>query len=70
MWERSTGSSAWCSVNDLEAWGAGLGGRRRREGIHVHIELLHFVVQQKLTQHRKAKQNKKIPYTINVKKNE
>ena len=47
----------------MQGWEGGA-----REGILVHTELLHFVVQQKLTQHRKAKQNKKIPYTINVKK--
>ena len=28
--------------------------RSKREAIHVHIELIHFTVQQKLTQHCKA----------------
>ena len=27
------------------------GGRSKREGIYVYIHLIHFVVQQKLTQH-------------------
>ena len=30
------------------------GGRFQREGIYVYIELTHFIVQQKLTQHCKA----------------
>ena len=33
---------------------SGVGGRLQREGIYVYIELIHFVVQQKLTQHCKA----------------
>ena len=31
-----------------------LGGRLQREGIYVYIWLIHFVVEQKLTQHCKA----------------
>ena len=32
--------------------GMGVGGRRsKREGIHVYLWLIHFVVKQKLTQH-------------------
>ena len=34
--------------------GGGVGGRSEREGIYVYIQLIHFVVQQKLTQHCKA----------------
>ena len=32
----------------------GLSGRSRREGTYVYIQLTHFVVQQKLTQHCEA----------------
>ena len=40
---------------DLGGWdGGGLGGRSKREGIYVYIYLIHFIVQQKLTQHGKA----------------
>ena len=35
-------------------WPTGVGGRPNREGIYVHIQLIHFIVQQKLTQHHKA----------------
>ena len=31
-----------------------MGGRSKREGIQVYIQLVHFIVQQKLTQHCKA----------------
>ena len=31
-----------------------MGGRLTREGIHVYLQLIHAVVQQKLTQHCKA----------------
>ena len=34
--------------------GGGVGGRSKREGIYVYIELIPFVVQQNLTQHCKA----------------
>ena len=34
--------------------GGGLGRRLKREGVGVHIELIHFLVQQQLTQHWKA----------------
>ena len=30
------------------------GGRSQREGIYVCVELIHFLVQQKVTQHCKA----------------
>ena len=39
--------------DDLEGWNGG-GERLQREGIHVYIELIHGVVQPKLTQHCKA----------------
>ena len=39
---------------DLEEWDEGEGGRSKREGIFVYIQLIHFLVQQKLTQHCKA----------------
>ena len=31
-----------------------MGGKCKREGLHVHIYLTHFVAQQKLTHHCKA----------------
>ena len=41
--------------DDLEGWMvSGVGGRLQREGIYGYIELIHFVVQQELTQHFKA----------------
>ena len=39
---------------DDQAGGLGVGGRPEREGMYVHLQLIHFVVQQKLTQHCKA----------------
>ena len=35
--------------DDLEGWHAGVGGRLKREGIYVYLQLIHSVVQQKLT---------------------
>ena len=32
----------------------GVGGRSKREGLYVYIELIHSTVQQKLTEHCKA----------------
>ena len=36
--------------DDLEGWDGdgGVGGRLRREGVYVYIELVHFVAPQKL----------------------
>ena len=45
-------SSLLC--DDLDGWDGGGGGRSKREGIQVYIQLIHFIVQQKLTQHCKA----------------
>ena len=40
---------------DLEGRAAGEKGRRlKREGIYVYLQLIHFVIQQKLMQHCKA----------------
>ena len=39
--------------NDLEGWN-GRGGRLKREGVYVHIQLIQVVVQQKLRQCCKA----------------
>ena len=44
-------SSVLC--DDLEAWLGGAGGRGKREGIYVYLQLIHHV-QQKLIQHCKA----------------
>ena len=43
----------WVLCDD-RAGGLGVGGRPEREGMYVHLQLIHFVVQQKLTQHCKA----------------
>ena len=40
--------------DDLEGWDVEVGGMFKREGIYALIYLIHFVVQQKLTQHCKA----------------
>ena len=48
----SAGSSTQCSVMTCGGWGGGVGCRR--EGRYVYMWLIHFVVQQKLTQHCKA----------------
>ena len=37
--------------DDLDGWDGVMGGGLKREGIYVYIQLIHFVVQQKLTQH-------------------
>ena len=34
--------------------GGRVGERSKKEGIYVYIELIHFIVQQKLSQHHKA----------------
>ena len=47
----STRSSVPCSV---VTEGGGVGGRLQREGICISLQLIHVVVQQKLTQHGKA----------------
>ena len=39
--------------DDLEGK-SGEEGRLKREGLYVYIRLIHFVVQQKLTQHGKV----------------
>ena len=42
--------------DDLDGWGGEwrVGGRPRREGIYVYIQLIHFIVLQELIQHCKA----------------
>ena len=41
--------------HNLEGWDrGGMGRRSKREGIYVYVQLIHAVVQQKLTQHCKA----------------
>ena len=51
----NTGSSARCSVmTQMGGLGGGVGGRLKRQGIHVYLWLIHFVVQQKRMQHGKA----------------
>ena len=50
----------------LDGWGGEVGGRFRREGVYVYMELSHLVVQQKLTQHCKSAilQSKKKNYMV------
>ena len=46
-------SSVFC--DDLDGWkGWVLGGRLKREGIHVYLQLIRVAVHQKPTQHSKA----------------
>ena len=41
--------------DDLKGWDGGwVGGKLKREGIRVYLQLIHVIVQQKLTQHSKA----------------
>ena len=40
--------------DDLERRDVGMGRRSKREGVYVYIWLIHFIVQQRLTQHRKT----------------
>ena len=51
----NTGSSTQCSMTTYRS-GTGWGVRRmfRREGTYAHLWLIHIVVRQKPTQHRKA----------------
>ena len=43
-------SSVLCE--DLEGWDWGrVGGRSKREGLYVYIQLIHLVIKQKLMQH-------------------
>ena len=44
-------SSTLC--DDAEGWEGG-GGRLEREKMHIHRQLIHIIVQQKLTQHFQA----------------
>ena len=50
----STGNSTQCSV---VTW---VGRKSKKEGIYVYIWLIHFIVQQKLTQHYKATMQVKV----------
>ena len=41
--------------DDLEGWdGGGVEGRLKRKGIYVYLQLIHFILQQKLIQYFKA----------------
>ena len=51
----STESSVQCSVINQKHGMVGVGGRCKREGLYVCLQLIHFIVQQKLTQHCKKK---------------
>ena len=31
--------------DDLEEWDGGAGGRSKRKGIYVYIQMIHFVIQ-------------------------
>ena len=50
---KQMGRSAW-RCDDLEGWDVGMGGRSMREGVYVYIWLIHFIVQQRPTQHCKT----------------
>ena len=56
LWERAIKHRKFSSVlrDALEGWGGGkVGGRFKRAGIYVYIWLIHFIMQQKLTQNKK-----------------
>ena len=38
----------------MVGWRGVMGGRSKGEGIWIYINLIHFAIQQKLIQHRKA----------------
>ena len=41
--------------DDLEGWdGGGVEGRLKRKGIYVYLQLIHFILQQKLIQYFKS----------------
>ena len=41
--------------DNLEGWDGGLlGGKLKREGFYIYLQLIHMVVQQKLAHHCKA----------------
>ena len=40
--------------DDLEECDEGVGGRLKREGIHIYLQLIYIIVQLELTQHCKA----------------
>ena len=49
------GSSDQCSViSQRSGLGWEVGGRFKREGVHVYIHLIHFIVQQRLTRRCRA----------------
>ena len=51
----SPGSSAQCSVKTWSGgWESAVGGRLKRGGMYVNLQLIHIVVWQKLTQHYTA----------------
>ena len=52
-WEAAVQHRELSSVvcDDPEGWDGVVGGRSKREGIYVYIQLIHTVVQQELTQH-------------------
>ena len=58
VWNRQLARSCCIAqgapLGALWCWEGGVGGRSKREGIHVYIELIHVAIQQKLTQHGKA----------------
>lgn len=44
----------WVGRVVKEEWDGGVGGRLKKEGLYVHIWLIHAVVQQTLIQHCRA----------------
>ena len=40
------------AIDDLEGWDGG--GRLKRDGLYIHTELIHFLVQQKLAHYEKS----------------
>ena len=53
LYDARSSDQALC--DNLEGWdGVGVGGKFKREGTHVYLQLIHLVVWEKPTQHCKA----------------
>ena len=49
-----TGSSVWVPYDDREGWDGGAEAGPKRAGMYVHLQLIHTIIQQKLTHYYKA----------------
>ena len=53
-WTRPSHFPTRSPFHDLKGWNGGGGRGPKTEGIYVYIELVHFVIQQKLTKYCRA----------------